>query len=125
MCLPRSVHYNNVSIVCLHACLQSGLEVLSWVDLCQVLRPVQQKSDVGPHTHGLTFAQSHLPCRTFLCRYRDQYPELQIYNDCVVINDAYPKARCHALVIARQEGLKGPMELGPQHLPLLHSMKVK
>ena len=59
-----------------------------------------------------------------MCRHRDQYPEMQIYGDCVVINDAFPKARCHALVIARQEGLDGPADLRAQHLPLLHNMQV-
>ena len=49
---------------------------------------------------------------------------MQIYDDCVVINDAFPKARCHALVIARQEGLDGPADLRPEHLPLLRSMQV-
>ncbi len=58
------------------------------------------------------------------CRHTEQYPEMQIYDDCVVINDAFPKARCHALVIARQEGLNGPADLRPEHLPLLKSMQV-
>lgn len=58
------------------------------------------------------------------CRHTEQYPEMQIYDDCVVINDAFPKARCHALVIARQEGLEGPAGLRPEHLPLLRSMQV-
>ncbi len=49
---------------------------------------------------------------------------MQIYDDCVVINDAFPKARCHALVIARQEGLNGPAHLRPEHLPLFKSMQV-
>ena len=49
---------------------------------------------------------------------------MQIYDNCVVINDAFPKARCHALVIARQEGLDGPADLRPEHLPLLRSMQV-
>ena len=49
---------------------------------------------------------------------------MRIYDDCVVINDAFPKARCHALVIARQEGLEGPADLRPEHLPLLRSMQV-
>lgn len=61
---------------------------------------------------------------TYMCRHRDQYPEMQIYADCVVINDAFPKARCHALVIARQEDLDGPADLRPHHLPLLHNMQV-
>ncbi len=59
-----------------------------------------------------------------LFRHTEQYPEMQIHDDCVVINDAFPKARCHALVIARQEGLEGPADLRPQHLPLLKSMQV-
>ncbi|DBB01055.1 TPA: hypothetical protein ACH3X1_000955 [Trebouxia sp. C0004] len=56
-------------------------------------------------------------------RHTDQYPEMQIYDDCVVINDAFPKACCHALVIARQEGLNGPADLRSEHLPLLGSMQ--
>ncbi|KAL0029264.1 hypothetical protein WJX79_006184 [Trebouxia sp. C0005] len=56
-------------------------------------------------------------------RHTKQYPEMQIYDDCVVINDAFPKARCHALVIVRQEGLDGPADLRPEHLPLLRSMQ--
>ena len=58
------------------------------------------------------------------CRHIEQYPEMQIYDDCVIIDDAFPKAHCHALVIARQEGLDGPADLRPEHLPLLRSMQV-
>lgn len=56
-------------------------------------------------------------------RHSEQYPEMQIYDDCVFINDAFPKARWHALVIARQQGLDGPADLLPEHLPLLRSMQ--
>ena len=49
---------------------------------------------------------------------------MRVYDDCVVINDAYPKARHHGLVIARQQGLGGPADLRPEHLPLLQSMQV-
>ena len=55
----------------------------------------------------------------------DQYPEMQISSDCVVINDAYPKARCHGLVIARTLGLNGPTDLRADHLPLLQAMQVR
>ena len=59
------------------------------------------------------------------CRYQDQYPEMQVSIDCVVINDAYPKARCHGLVIARAQGLNGPADLREVHLPLLQAMQVR
>lgn len=58
------------------------------------------------------------------CRHRKQYPELQVYQDCVLIHDAFPKACHHALVIARQPGLTGPADLTSEHLPLLRSMQV-
>lgn len=50
---------------------------------------------------------------------------MQIASDCVVINDAYPKARCHGLVIARTVGLDGPTDLRAEHLPLLQAMQVR
>ncbi|KAL3162367.1 hypothetical protein ABBQ32_010048 [Trebouxia sp. C0010 RCD-2024] len=56
-------------------------------------------------------------------RYRDQYLGMEISPDCVVINDAYPKARCHGLVIARAQGLDGPADLREVHLPLLQAMQ--
>jgi aprataxin len=37
--------------------------------------------------------------------------------------DKYPKARRHALLLARQAGLHRASQLGPQHLPLLHHMR--
>ena len=42
----------------------------------------------------------------------------------VIINDKYPKARLHGLVIAREPDLLGPTDLRPEHLPLLAAMKV-
>ena len=50
---------------------------------------------------------------------------MQIHSDCAVINDAYPKARCHGLVIARTAGLNGPPDLRAEHLPLLQAMQVR
>ena len=50
---------------------------------------------------------------------------MQIFSECVVINDAYPKARCHGLVIARSPGLNGPTDLRAEHLPLLQAMQVR
>ena len=50
---------------------------------------------------------------------------MQISGDCVVINDAYPKARCHGLVIARTVGLSCPADLRAEHLPLLQAMQVR
>lgn len=67
---------------------------------------------------------SHANSRLVQCRHRSQYPEMQVYNDCVVIHDAYPKAQHHGLVIARQPGLIGPSDLTPEHLPLLQTMQV-
>lgn len=42
----------------------------------------------------------------------------------VVLDDKYPKARLHILVIARDPALLGPADLRPEHLPLLAAMKV-
>lgn len=72
------------------------------------------------HCHRVTVTESLV----LACRYTEQYPEMQICTDCVVINDAYPKARCHALVIARTIGLNGPTDLRAEHLPLLQNMQV-
>ena len=47
-----------------------------------------------------------------------------VTEEYVIINDKYPKARLHSLVIARDPALLSPSDLRPQHLPLLLAMKV-
>ncbi len=49
---------------------------------------------------------------------------MQVHHDCVLILDKFPKAKHHALVIAREEGLDGPHLLRKEHLPLLQHMQV-
>ena len=44
-------------------------------------------------------------------------------EQCLLMHDKYPKARRHALVIARTAGLDGPSQLGQEHLPLLRHMQ--
>ena len=39
--------------------------------------------------------------------------------------DAYPKARHHALVVARDPSLVGPADLRRPHIPLLEHMRVR
>jgi Scavenger mRNA decapping enzyme C-term binding len=49
---------------------------------------------------------------------------VQVDGHCVMIADAYPKARRHNLVIARNRELQWPTQLEARHLPLLRHMKV-
>ena len=49
---------------------------------------------------------------------------MQVHDDCVLILDKFPKAKHHALVIAREQGLDGPHLLRKEHLPLLQHMQV-
>lgn len=44
---------------------------------------------------------------------------------CVLIHDAYPKARRHALVIARDPALDRPEDLTSEHIPLLQHMQAR
>ncbi|CAI9097274.1 OLC1v1033664C3 [Oldenlandia corymbosa var. corymbosa] len=48
---------------------------------------------------------------------------IQILDDIVVLNDLYPKARKHLLVLARVEGLDGLADVCKEHLPLLNKMQ--
>lgn len=43
---------------------------------------------------------------------------------CVLIHDAFPKARHHALVLPREPGLQDVTSLTRAHLPLLDRMEV-
>ena len=47
-----------------------------------------------------------------------------VADSFVIIDDAYPKARCHSLVIARDPSLNGPANLSARHIPQLQQMKV-
>jgi hypothetical protein len=58
-------------------------------------------------------------------RYRDKYPEMRLDEMTVLIQDAYPKAQQHALVMPRCESLDDVTALTAEHLPLLERMKVK
>ena len=44
---------------------------------------------------------------------------------CVRFNDAYPKARHHALVVARDPRLEGPADLRAQDVALLEHMQAR
>ncbi len=44
-------------------------------------------------------------------------------EQCLLINDKYPKAKRHALVIPRTAELDSPSQLGQKHLPLLRHMQ--
>ena len=57
-------------------------------------------------------------------RHRAQYPDMYVDDRCVRFPDAYPKARHHALVVARHAQLNGPADLRRQHVPLLQHMQV-
>lgn len=56
------------------------------------------------------------------------YPErhantvLETSDDVVVLNDIYPKARKHLLIVARYEGLDQLADVHIEHLPLLKTM---
>ncbi|XP_038906054.1 transcription factor bHLH140 isoform X2 [Benincasa hispida] len=47
---------------------------------------------------------------------------LETSDDVVVLNDIYPKARKHLLVVARHEGLDQLADVCGEHLPLLRTM---
>ncbi|KAB2631905.1 transcription factor bHLH140-like [Pyrus ussuriensis x Pyrus communis] len=47
---------------------------------------------------------------------------LEISDDVVVLNDLYPKAKRHVLVMARWEGLDRLSDVHKEHLPLLRTM---
>ena len=44
-------------------------------------------------------------------------------EQCLLVNDKYPKATRHALVITRTAELDGPRQLRQKHLPLLRHMQ--
>ncbi|KAI3988982.1 hypothetical protein MKX01_016553 [Papaver californicum] len=48
---------------------------------------------------------------------------LEILDDVVVLNDLYPKARRHLLVVARKDGLDRLTDVRMEHLPLLRIMQ--
>ncbi|TQD94260.1 hypothetical protein C1H46_020074 [Malus baccata] len=47
---------------------------------------------------------------------------LEISDDVVVLNDLYPKAKRHVLVVAQREGLDRLSDVHKEHLPLLRTM---
>ncbi|PIA32381.1 hypothetical protein AQUCO_04500173v1 [Aquilegia coerulea] len=47
---------------------------------------------------------------------------IEILDDVVVLNDLYPKARKHLLVLARTDGLDHLADVGEEHLQLLRNM---
>lgn len=47
---------------------------------------------------------------------------IEILDDVVVLNDAYPKAQKHILVVARAEGLDRLADVSQEHLPILRNM---
>ncbi|KAG2495217.1 hypothetical protein HYH03_006823 [Edaphochlamys debaryana] len=55
----------------------------------------------------------------------DTCPQTVLHKDdqVVMIADAYPKARHHALVLARDPALRSIADLRPEHLPLLTHMR--
>jgi diadenosine tetraphosphate (Ap4A) HIT family hydrolase len=50
---------------------------------------------------------------------------LALDDACVLIRDAFPKARAHALVLPRAAGLDGVADLTRAHLPLLARMQAR
>ncbi|KAK9830245.1 hypothetical protein WJX72_010530 [[Myrmecia] bisecta] len=56
-------------------------------------------------------------------RHSSKFPGMVVGEQCVLINDAYPKAKCHGLVIARDPELDGPDQLRTEHLALLQRMQ--
>lgn len=49
---------------------------------------------------------------------------IAVDDQCVMIHDLYPKARYHALVVARDTQLEGPSNLTKEHTSLLQHMQV-
>ena len=58
------------------------------------------------------------------CRFRQQYPEMLLHDDCLLTKDGFPKARFHALVIPCAAELLDLGCLAAAHLPLLDRMEV-
>lgn len=58
-------------------------------------------------------------------RERQKHPSLREFDKVVTIDDKFPKARLHSLVIAKDLELEGPADLRASHIPLLQVMKVR
>ena len=67
------------------------------------------------------------PMAAYACvrvRYADKSQPAPLVDDqCVLIHDLYPKARRHALLMARDPTLDGPEQLTALHIPLLEHMQ--
>ena len=48
---------------------------------------------------------------------------MRVDEQCLLVDDKYPKAKRHALVIARTAELDEPSQLRQTHLPLLRHMQ--
>ena len=57
-------------------------------------------------------------------RHREKYPEMRVDEQCVLIHDAFPKARHHALVLPRCADLHDATSLRAEHVALLNHMEV-
>ncbi|XP_040378493.1 transcription factor bHLH140 [Oryza brachyantha] len=60
--------------------------------------------------------------------YKNSDSILEISDDFVVLNDLYPKAKRHVLIVSRRDGLDSLADVKKEHLPLLrtiHSAGVK
>ncbi|EEE58865.1 transcription factor bHLH140 [Oryza sativa Japonica Group] len=54
--------------------------------------------------------------------YKNSDSLLEISDDFVVLNDLYPKAKRHVLVVSRKDGLDSLADVKKEHLPLLRRM---
>jgi aprataxin len=88
--------------------------------------PPPPRGAAAPATrHSFRFA----PALNALIAYADNpaaHPGSVLLADgaCVVVADMYPKARAHALVVARSPRLQGPLDLqGPEDAALVRHMK--
>ncbi|KAF0935954.1 hypothetical protein E2562_037444 [Oryza meyeriana var. granulata] len=54
--------------------------------------------------------------------YKNSDSVLEISDDFVVLNDLYPKAKRHVLVVSRRDGLDSLADVKKEHLPLLRRM---
>ncbi|XP_027173702.1 transcription factor bHLH140 [Coffea eugenioides] len=78
------------------------------------------RDDTGMNKAWGPWAQSLYQFAMHPERHRNDLRE--ILDDVVVLDDLYPKARKHLLVLARVEGLDRLADVSKEHLPLLNTM---
>ncbi|XP_073525788.1 uncharacterized protein [Phyllobates terribilis] len=79
-----------------------------------------QKNKMGASKTWGSWAQALYNIAVHPEKYKNDI--FEVTNDVVVLNDAYPKAKKHVLVLARLEGLDRLADVSEEHLHLLRTM---